>query len=233
MVHLLHGDDKVKPGFYKKIQELFERFPEAGAAFSRYSFIDGEGKESMEWVKEEDKDCILPNWLLRIGEMQRIQYVSMVVKREVYERLGTFFGMSYAEDWEMWVRIARYYPVAYSPDLLAEYRTHGQSMTFSDMADDHLFRYLNKAISHIQEHLPAESREAVLKRTHRYYARVHISHAQQTWKVTGNKKLVKKQLAESMSFSKAPTILFHVAKLYCKMLRMHSKPGKLQATKNW
>ena len=218
LVHLLHGDDKVRPGFYKKMQGLFERFPEAGAAFCRYNFINGKGEEVLEWVKEEEKDCILPNWLLRIGEMQRIQYVSMVVKREVYERLGSFYGMSYAEDWEMWVRIARYYPVAYTPDLLAEYRVHSQSMTVADMANDHLFRFLNKAIGHIQEHLPKDDRKAILKKTHRYYARIHITHAQQTWKVTKNKKLVKKQLAESLSFSKAPTILFHVAKLYCKML---------------
>jgi len=30
----------------------------------------------------------------------------MVVKREVYEKLGGFYGVEYGEDWEMWVRIA-------------------------------------------------------------------------------------------------------------------------------
>lgn len=217
LIHLLHGDDKVRPGFYSKIKELFEKFPQAGAAFCRYNFINGKGDEVLEWEKEAEQDCILPNWLLRIGEMQRIQYAAMVVKREVYEKLGSFYGMSYAEDWEMWVRIARYYPVAYTPDFLAEYRVHNQSMTVADMANDHLFRYLNKSIGLIQEHLPEESRKAILKKTHRYYGRVHITHAQQTWKNTGNKKLVKKQLKEALSFSKSPRILFHFFKLYGRM----------------
>src|SRR5690554_6924401 len=31
-IHLLHGDDLVKDGFYKKITQLFARYPEAGAA---------------------------------------------------------------------------------------------------------------------------------------------------------------------------------------------------------
>ena len=28
------------------------------------------------------------------------------------------------EDWEMWVRIAAHYDVAYTPEILAEYRLH-------------------------------------------------------------------------------------------------------------
>lgn len=217
LVHLLHGDDRVKPGFYEKMKSLFETYPEAGAAFCRYNFIDGKGNEIMEWGKEEEQDCVLPNWLLRIGEMQRIQYAAMVVKREVYEKLGSFYGMSYAEDWEMWVRIARYYPVAYTPDLLAEYRTHGQSMTSSDMSNDRLFRHLTKAMRLIEGHLPEENREAIVEKTRRYYARVHVTHAQQTWRQIRNKTLVKKQLKEALSLHISPVILFHVMKLYGKM----------------
>ncbi len=218
LVHLLHGDDKVKPGFYTKIQSLFEAYPQAGAAFCRYAFINGKGEVVLEWVKEEEQDCVLPNWLLRIGEMQRTQYAATVVKREVYEKLGSFYGMSYAEDWEMWVRIAKHYPVAYTPELLAEYRVHGQSMTTSDMANDHLFRHLTKAMSLIQAHLPAESRAVIAKKTRRYYGRVHITHAQQTWRQIRNKALVKKQLKEALSLHVSPVILFHVVKLYSKML---------------
>lgn len=217
LIHLLHGDDKVKPGFYTKIKALFEEYPQAGAAFTRYNFINGKGAVVLEWVKEEEQDCILPNWLLRIGEMQRIQYAAMVVKREVYENLGSFYGMSYAEDWEMWVRIAKHYPVAYSPDILAEYRIHTHSLTSSDMANDHLFQHLTRAISLIREHLPVNSRDAVAAKTNRYYARVHISHAQHTWRQSANKSLVKKQLSEALSLHISPVILFHVVKLYAKM----------------
>src|SRR5579871_1231224 len=39
-VHLLHGDDLVKPGFYKEITSLFDQFPQAGAAFTGYLHVD-------------------------------------------------------------------------------------------------------------------------------------------------------------------------------------------------
>ena len=37
---------------------------------------------------------------------------SIVVRRSVYERLGSFDRrLVCAEDWEMWVRIAAHYPI--------------------------------------------------------------------------------------------------------------------------
>jgi glycosyltransferase involved in cell wall biosynthesis len=35
IVHLLHGDDRIIPGFYTKMTALHERYPQVGAAFSR------------------------------------------------------------------------------------------------------------------------------------------------------------------------------------------------------
>ena len=39
-IHLLHGDDQVNPGFYAEIEKLFTLFPEAGAAFTGFVFVD-------------------------------------------------------------------------------------------------------------------------------------------------------------------------------------------------
>ena len=40
LVHLLHGDDYVLPGFYNRLQSAFAQHPEAGAAFCRQIFMD-------------------------------------------------------------------------------------------------------------------------------------------------------------------------------------------------
>src|SRR5678815_5469359 len=40
LIHLLHGDDAVRPGFYATIEAIFAGHPEIGAAFSRNMFID-------------------------------------------------------------------------------------------------------------------------------------------------------------------------------------------------
>src|SRR5690554_3811721 len=158
LVHLLHGDDRVKPGFYKKLASLFEQFPEAGAAFSNYSFINTAGQVSRDFQLGEQQDGILDSWLIRIAEFQKIQYCSMVVRREVYERLGSYFGMSYGEDWEMWVRIAKHYPVAHTPEVLAEYRGHLGSITWEKSISGEILHDMMTTINIIQSYVPKKYR---------------------------------------------------------------------------
>ncbi|MCX6216763.1 glycosyltransferase family 2 protein [Spirosoma sp.] len=90
LVHLLHGDDRVRPGFYTKMGSLFEAFPTIGAAACRYAYIDAWGNDRQCSDPERPDDGLLDNWLIRIAQQDRLQYVSMVVKRSVYEHLGGF-----------------------------------------------------------------------------------------------------------------------------------------------
>ncbi|CAM3798144.1 hypothetical protein POKO110462_20260 [Pontibacter korlensis] len=126
LVHLLHGDDLVSKGYYSAITALFEQFPEARAAFSRYCGIDERVSEKS---KELPKAGLIPNWLLRIDKRQQILYAAITVRREVNEKLGGFYSITYGKDWEMWVRIARSYPIACTPETLAAYRKHSNSIT--------------------------------------------------------------------------------------------------------
>ncbi|HET7897246.1 MAG TPA: glycosyltransferase, partial [Flavisolibacter sp.] len=216
-VHLLHGDDRVRPGFYQKISSLFERFPAAGAAFCRYSFIDSNGELIKERFREANEDGLLQNWLLRIAERQAIQFAAMVVRREVYEKVGSFYGMTHGEDWEMWVRIAKYYPVAYTPELLADYRTHDRSLTWFDLVNGNISTYIDRAINAIQEHVPEKNRKAILLSVKRYYARTHIAFDQQIWQKEKNRQLTIKHLEAALNLHKSMRIYFHVLKLYSKM----------------
>ena len=45
VVHLLHGDDYVLDGFYRKLQHAFESQPQIGAAFCRQIFTDDSGEQ--------------------------------------------------------------------------------------------------------------------------------------------------------------------------------------------
>src|SRR5919199_4092188 len=40
LIHLLHGDDCVRDGFYDRLQRGFDENPEIGAAFCRHIFMD-------------------------------------------------------------------------------------------------------------------------------------------------------------------------------------------------
>jgi len=176
-VHLLHGDDLIKPGFYKEIGRLFRDFPQAGAAFTDYIYVDEGGNELYaEDHKIADDPCIPDGWLETIATRQRIQPPAIVVKRSVYEDLGSFFAVHYGEDWEMWTRIASRYKMAYSPKHLARYRIHTNNITSRSFLTGQNVRDIAKVISIINGYLPAEKRDILRKEAARnfsvYFARV-------------------------------------------------------------
>jgi len=53
-----------------------------------------------------------------------ILQMSMMMKRTVLDNVGLFDENSILEDWDMWLRIAYKYKIAYLPDALCYYRRH-------------------------------------------------------------------------------------------------------------
>ncbi|MFD2573309.1 glycosyltransferase family 2 protein [Spirosoma soli] len=208
LVHLLHGDDRVLPGFYGKFTQLFQSFPDAGAAFCRYAYIDMQGEQHHQREPEIEYDGILTDWLPRIAQQNRLQYVSMVVKRSVYEQLGGFYGVTFGEDWEMWVRIARYYPVAYTPEVLAEYRCHDQSISDQKLTTGQALRDLRIVIDTIQYHLPKHYRERVHKKAKKHYLWYGMYGAYNAWKMSGNYSNMRKSIQEAFLLHSG--LLFYV-----------------------
>ena len=112
LVHILHDDDIVLPGFYRHLGEAFQSEAAVGAAFCRCIYMDEESHWQSLSLLERKTPGILADWLERIAVVQRIQTPAVVVKRRVYEDLGGFCPeLFYACDWEMWKRIAARYPV--------------------------------------------------------------------------------------------------------------------------
>lgn len=100
----------------------------------------------------------MDNWLERIAIKQRIQTPSIVVRRDVYERLGGFDRRMtcWGEDWEMWVRIAANYPVWYEVEPLALYRISSTSLTGTSTRTGKNIQDFRRAISIVQNYLPKE-----------------------------------------------------------------------------
>lgn len=168
LIHLLHGDDAVRPGFYREIGALFDAHPEAGAAFTSHSVIDKDGKEVYGQKPIMNRPGLLDDWLSKIARRQRLQPPAIVVQRSVYERLGSFFAIHFGEDWEMWVRIAAHYPVAYSPERLAQYRYHTDNITTRSFMSGQNVLDIYKAIEIIQHYLPEEKRLSYKKLAKKY-----------------------------------------------------------------
>jgi len=171
-VHLLHGDDAVEENFYGIIEGLFKDYPLAGAAFTNFSYIDGNGaRVPMSNNQLLEEPGIIDDFLFKIAKRQLIQPPAIVVKREVYEKLGGFFAAHFGEDWEMWSRIASKYPVAYSPLRMACYRVSNiHSISQQSFLSGQNIRDIIRVIDIIQDYLPESRKKEVKDFALAYYA---------------------------------------------------------------
>ncbi|MFD1874760.1 glycosyltransferase family 2 protein [Hymenobacter bucti] len=218
LVHLLHGDDRVRPGFYAQVGQLLARYPAAGAAFTHYASVDEHGAVVHDFEPVQPAAGILPNWLVRLAETQYIQYACMVVRREVYEHLGSFYGTTCGEDWEMWVRIARHYPVAYSPETLAEYRGHPGSVSWKKAQQGQLLADWAQVIARIEEHLPPDQRQKVGRLARKRSAQLGIGEAYHALAHTKSWAAAHGVLAQALRLSPHPATYYQVLKFYAKVL---------------
>jgi glycosyltransferase involved in cell wall biosynthesis len=217
LVHILHGDDLAGSGFYSVMQALFEGHPGIGAGFCRYSYIDENGRTLFHQQPEMDRAGVLENWLEQISERQRIQYVAMVVKREVYEHLGGFYGVEYGEDWEMWVRIASRYLIGYVPGILAQYRRHFASISGKSFLTGKNMAELGFVMKKIQDYLPAGKRTRILHLSRRFYAHYAMRIANTLWKNFKHKRGASAQALAAWSMSKDVGLLLKIIKLYTRI----------------
>lgn len=170
-VHLLHGDDYVRQGFYRKMQQALLDHPAVGAAFCRHIYMDAAGHWQDMAPLEQPASGVLPNSLARLATEQRIMTPSMVVRRAVYEHLGGFDRrLRCSEDWEMWVRIAAHYPIWYEAEPLAVYRMHQHSNTGRHLRTAEDVQYTRQAIEIFRAYLPDSSAAAITRQARQAYA---------------------------------------------------------------
>jgi len=171
LIHLLHGDDYVRDGFYRKLQGAFEQNRGIGAAFCRQIFMDEHGHWQGISRLEQRESGILENWLEQIAVEQRIMTPSIVVRREVYETLGAFdCRLKCSEDWEMWVRIAAHYPMWYEVEPLAAYRMHSNSNTGRHLRSGENMEDTLRCIEIFKSYLPARNADRLSRKARETYA---------------------------------------------------------------
>ncbi|WP_205703463.1 glycosyltransferase family 2 protein [Hymenobacter radiodurans] len=212
-VHLLHGDDKVAPGFYTEIDTLFTKYPEAGAAFTHIAYMT----EDAMFINPpfEREEGIVKDFLLKMAITIRVQPPAIVVKRSVYEQLGSFFAVHYGEDWEMWTRIAAHFPVAYSPKCLAHYRyLTSNSITQHSIKTGQNVRDIIKVFNIIQNYLPIDKRSSLRNAALTNYAIYCASLANNLYFTDVEAALV--QAKGAFTMSKHRRVLYSLFKFYLK-----------------
>lgn len=222
LIHLLHGDDCLRQGFYRKMQHLFEQHPEIGSAFCRHIIMDDWGHWKRFSPLEQKESGILSNWLERVLTQHSIQTPSVVVRREVYEKLGGFDRRmaSCGEDWEMWVRIATCYPMGYEVEPLALYRDRSNSLTKQSVRTGQNIRDVRKATEIIRDYLslPAATTNKLCDRAAEIWALWGLHFAQQAI-ARGDTATAIAQIREGLQCSHSFNVLTVAVRLSLKLIQ--------------
>jgi glycosyltransferase involved in cell wall biosynthesis len=218
LIHLLHGDDAVRPGFYTKIEAIFADQPKIGAAFSRNMFMDEYGN----WIGvtrlELPRSGVIEDLVERLAVGQRIQTPAIVVRREVYETLGAFDRrLSWTEDWEMWARIASRYPVWYEAEPLALYRLHSNSNTGRYTLTGENVKDQGRAFSILKNYVPNAAGEKLIRKGRNLCA-LSALEAATRMAAEGQFTGVIAQARAAVHLSSAPAIIWPLFLLLCKSL---------------
>ena len=231
LVHLLHGDDCVRDGFYQKLQQAFEQESKIGAAFCRYIYVDEHSHwQNISWL-EQPESGVLNDWLERIAVQQRIQPPSIVVRRSVYEELGGFDSRicCCAEDWEMWLRIASRHTVWYETEPLALYRIQPKSLTGRCAKTGQNIRDLSKIINFSKLYLPESMADKLSIQARENFARYYLEDFIPKAINEGDLRVAATQIKEVINLGRSLDTFKKAAFLSLRLgKRWISKQGKLR-----
>ncbi|WP_342648408.1 glycosyltransferase [Mucilaginibacter sp. CSA2-8R] len=199
-IHLLHGDDRVLPGYYAGIQNEFDLLPEAGAVYSAWRTIDEHGNIVAERAEPVKDAAILEQSLLKLARLNLIQYVSITVKREVYEKVGSFYAARYGEDWLMWVTISKHFPIVFLPKTFAEYRLHKTSISSDSLLSGEHFVDIKKIFSLTKPLLPPDRQKEVILYARKDYAYYSLQLTSDLWHSIKKTKPVLRQITGLLNF---------------------------------
>jgi glycosyltransferase involved in cell wall biosynthesis len=218
LVHLLHGDDAVRDGFYERLAEPFRRDPAIGAAFCRYVSVDEDGNWTGISPLEAPRAGVLPGWAEKLAVGQRLQPPCIVVRRDVYEELGGFDDrISYSEDWEMWTRIAASYPVWHEPEPLACYRVHEGTITDRTLRTGANVADLRRTISINRRTLPPDRADELTGRALQTTALTALRRGRRRLGA-GDTEAAASQLREALKTSRSPRVVAGAA--FLQLLRV-------------
>ncbi|HEX6249900.1 MAG TPA: glycosyltransferase [Gemmatimonadaceae bacterium] len=131
-----HSDDVYLPTIVEQEVAFLERYPEVGAVFASDIFIDAEGREYGRLALPPDVPADRPldfrlilNGLLT-HKNKFLRCPTAMVRASVYRDVGVYRAdeFSVIADEEMWLRIARRYPIGILSEHLLRYRHfHGNA----------------------------------------------------------------------------------------------------------
>lgn len=152
---LLDDDDLFLPGRFDSHITYLDAHPECALVYSRVDLRNKFSVPSVEYPQEPvlDFEALLDD--------NRIQVAAVTLRTEALRKLGGFHGsLESCDDYEMWLRVARHYPLAFIPETVGCYIWHDSNMSLDEKRD---YRSLMRIFASLaREPLPP----ALLRRIH-------------------------------------------------------------------
>jgi glycosyltransferase involved in cell wall biosynthesis len=125
-VVFLDADDRLLPGALTAGWQCLQAHPECGFVYGAYRYIRDDGSvfltPQIRTVSEHYPAMLTCNY---IGMVAAAMY-----RREVFEVVGDFDErLKASEDYDLYLRIVRRFPICFHPELVSEYRCHPDSMS--------------------------------------------------------------------------------------------------------
>jgi len=132
--NFLPSDDAFYPEKLEIQLKAFEGNPDLGVVFSYPQLVDGQGREIKDdpearWpiVPYETKEEIFP----ALFERDFLSAPSALIRMDCFRRVGLFdTSLKTAQDYDMWMRILKYYDLRLIKRPLLKYRWHGANLTY-------------------------------------------------------------------------------------------------------
>lgn len=158
LVIFLDADDRLLPGALETAATVLTADPSLGfvAGYSRFIAHDGVALPTQQPVRTADDPYVS---LLRRNSIRNPAMV--MFRRRVVEEGGGFDSrVDACADYEMYLRISRGYPVAFSGALVAEYRKHGENMSLDAAL---MLRQLRRVMRRQRPHIVGRSRREAFR----------------------------------------------------------------------
>lgn len=121
----MDADDISLPRRFEKQMAFMEAHPEVGVCGTHAVAFNG--KQETLWQHPVDHEDIKVQLLFECC----LVHPSVIMRREFLERHQLNYNelLGHSEDWELWQRCAKHFPLANIPGVLVRYRVHGQSVS--------------------------------------------------------------------------------------------------------
>jgi glycosyltransferase involved in cell wall biosynthesis len=117
IVAWINADDYYLPGAVRKAVAAFLEAPEIALAYSNYLDVD---EQSVEIARRTSKQCTAAEL---VDERNWVPHQSAFFRREALAVVGQLDPRyELVQDWELWIRLAKQFPIRYVDDYWAAFR---------------------------------------------------------------------------------------------------------------